>query len=472
MIEISRKASTALQDAQLQRNLNHALSHALQARDEAVGEIEEWEQLREHARQVKAHALSRLGFYLEQLEERVRHRGGSVFWARDGQEACRYICDLARRKGIDSAVKSKSMTGEEIGLNHALESAGIEPIESDLGEYIVQLAGQEPSHIIAPALHFSRGEVSQLFAERLEMEPTEDVGRITETARRVLRDKFLSAGMGISGANFAVAETGTLVVVENEGNARLSVSAPSIHVALMGIEKVIPRLTDLSVFLKLLVRSATGQRMTSYVNFISGPRRSGEPDGPAELHLVLLDNGRSRILEDEALGPTLSCIRCGACQNVCPVYQRIGGHAYGSTYQGPIGAILTPQLLSLREAAEHPFASTLCGACADVCPVKIDIPKILLELRRRVRQSQAEAGLQTPWSEAALWLWTKAVRSPRLYQGLAKWGRRLLRPLAGSDANQRRLPLLKDWTQGRALPDLPDKSFREIQAQSERESSQ
>ncbi len=457
MIEISHNTSKALADAQLQRNLDSALSHTLEARDRVVAEVENWEELRRHAHRVKAHTMARLDHYLEELEDRIQEKGGKVIWCRNGREATDFITALVRRKGIRQVIKSKSMTGEEIHLNQALQEAGLEPVETDLGEYIVQMAGQAPSHIIAPALHLSRSQVGDLFAEKLGTERSEDPARITAQAREALRQRFVRAEMGISGVNFAVAESGTLVVVENEGNARLCMSAPRIHVALMGIEKVIPRGADLSVFLTLLIRSATGQKMSSYVNFIQGARQPGEKDGPEEFYLLLLDNGRSRILADEALRQTLYCLRCGACQNVCPVYQRIGGHAYGSTYQGPIGAILTPQLLSLGEAPEHPFASTLCGACAQTCPVKIEIPQILLELRRRVEQKvQKSKRLNTAFR---LWSWT--MRSPGRYRILSRWGRSAMRLAQGGKLLRGSLAPWRLWSRRREMPQVPAQSFRE-----------
>ncbi len=455
MIRIAARTAEALGDAQLQRNLRSTLTHTLKARDQAVSEVDNWEELREYGRRVKSHTLARLDHYLELLQSRIEAQGGHVLWAEDGAEASRLICDIARRKGVAEVIKSKSMTGEEIHLNEALERSGIEPVESDLGEYIVQLAGQTPSHIIAPALHMSQGQVTDLFVKKLGIPPTDDIEQLTATARSVLRQRFLDAGIGFSGVNFAIAETGTLVVVENEGNARLSTSAPRIHVALMGIEKVLPRSRDLSVFLRLLIRSATGQRISSYVNFINGPARNGELDGPEEFYLVLLDNGRSRVLADRPLRQTLACVRCGACQNVCPVFQRIGGHAYGTTYHGPIGAILSPQILSLEEAPEHPFASSLCGACGEICPVKIEIPHILLELRQRIKRRKAGV-----LERAVFRSWAKRMSDPRRYTRLLPWIRRGawlsrggLGKLAGGPVRR--------WLRAREMPEVPRRSFRE-----------
>jgi L-lactate dehydrogenase complex protein LldF len=458
MIRIKPGATKALRDSSLQRNLRHTLVHSLQSRDLAIGDADDWEELRRYARDTKLHTLGRLHDYLVQLEDRVTQNGGQVVWAETAAEAVNFLIDLARREGVRRVVKSKTMLGEEIHVNEGLEAAGLEVVETDLGEYIVQLRGEAPSHIVTPASHLSKEQVAELFTDRLRMEPTDDVEELTATARRVLRRKFIEAELGISGVNFAVAETGTVVVVENEGNARLSTSIPRIHVALMGIEKVLPRAEDLPVFLKLLIRSATGQKITSYVNLISGPRRAGEVDGPDQFYLVIVDNGRSRMLDDPLLRQTLYCIRCGACLNVCPVFQRIGGHAYGSVYQGPIGAILTPQLLSAREAADHPFASSLCGACHEVCPVKIEIPEILLRLRARVK---AEAsGNRIERLVMAIWAWF--MRSSSRYEVAARWLRRLYPVLVRGGRMRPPIPPLSLWQKERDLPVMPRRSFREL----------
>ena len=335
----------------------------------------------------------------------------------------------------------------------------------------MQLAGQKPFHLVAPALHFSAREVAELFEQERGMPYTEDVKELTAWARRHLRMEFLKADVGISGVNFAVAETGTLVIVENEGNALLSTSSPPLHIALMGIEKVVPRLADLPIFLKLLTRSATGQPISSYVHFITGPRRPGEPDGPEELVLILLDNGRSRILRDPYLAQTLHCIRCGACLNACPVYQTIGGHAYGSTYQGPIGAILTPQLYNFEEALEHPFASSLCGACGEVCPVKIEIPHILLKLRGRIQQEHAVRASRLPFERLGFRFWAWAMSDSNRFESLSLWLRRLPGLLLSGPLVRLPFSPLKKWVRSRELPQLPPESFREIhQRRRDRES--
>lgn len=458
MIRMHNQIQRALGDHQLQHNLSTTLDKVLAARQQAVSEVEEWEELREYARRVKLHTLSRLDVYLEQLERRVESRGGKVVWADTGKDASDFIVNLCRSQGIEKVIKSKTMLGEEIGLNRSLETAGIRAVETDLGEYIVQLRGEPPSHIVAPALHLSRAQVSELFRQHLGSRSEADAQSLTAAARKALRKEFLEARLGITGVNFGIAESGTVVIVENEGNARLCTSLPDIHVAVMGIEKLLPRAADLAVFLKLLTRSATGQKITSYINFISGSRREEEPDGPRQFYLVLIDNGRSRMLADPTLRQTLSCIRCGACLNVCPVYRKIGGHAYHSTYQGPIGAILTPQLQGTGKAPQHPFASSLCGACRDVCPVKIEIPEILLHLRSAIRR---KSGILDP-KKLLFQLWCRSMTSARNYRTSMKWLRRLWRIFTRKGRPRIPLPPFRQWCRTRNLPPLPERSFREI----------
>ncbi|MEE8350016.1 MAG: LutB/LldF family L-lactate oxidation iron-sulfur protein [Acidobacteriota bacterium] len=460
--KINRNVEAALADRQLQRNLCSTLGKSVRMRDDSVAEVPNWEELSRYARDVKLHTLSRLDHYLAMLEEKITAQGGKVIWAETGQEAVQFIVDLARQRKIGKLVKSKSMLSEEIHLNSMLGRAQIESIETDLGEYIVQLAGETPSHLLAPALHKSQKEIADLFVRNLGMTPSGDVHEITSTARRVLREHFLSAPIGVTGVNFGVAETGTIVLVENEGNARLSVSVPQIHIALMGIEKVIPRTRDLAVFLKVLIRSATGQKMTSYISCLNGPRRPEELTGPDEFYLVLVDNGRSKILADRFLRQTLSCIRCGACQNICPVYQRIGGHAYESTYQGPIGAILTPQLTSLAAAPEHAFASSLCGACQEVCPVQIEIPHILLKLREQAQREKKTKASQLSLERLVMGGWALVMCSPRLYVVFSRWTRRLWRWVGDIRGLGRFLTPLTHWYKHREIPELAARSFREL----------
>jgi L-lactate dehydrogenase complex protein LldF len=443
----------ALENSQLQRALSFATSRFALARQRAISSLgRDWDDLRERARQIKEHTLANLDHYLEQFASNVERHGGKVFWARDAAEANDYIVELARRRGLRLVVKSKSMMTEEIELNRALARVGVEAVETDLGEYIVQLAGERPSHIIAPAIHKTRGEIADLFAEKLRAERTEEIEKMTALARRVLRERFASAGMGVTGANFAVAETGTIVLIENEGNIRMATSLPPVHVALMGIEKVIPRFEDLIVLLKLLPVSASGQKMSAYVSFITGAKRSADEEGPEELHVIILDNGRIRMLADEKLRESLYCIRCGACLNVCPVYQKIGGHAYGCTYPGPIGSVLTPQLVGRAKAAHLPFASSLCGACRDACPVKINIPELLLQLRYETKR-ETLAGA-TALERFIFKVWAAAMKKPSRYRMAARLIRLIQESLGLSLA-------LGPWLGERDFPGFAKRSFRE-----------
>jgi len=453
-IDFEQNSEKALQNAPLQAALRTAMVRFRALRISAVEEIPDWQALRQHAHDTKAHALAHLDRYLEQLERQVTGAGGVVHWARDADEARNLITRLAGSSGR-RVVKSKSMTTEEIELNDALQHAGCEVTETDLGEYLVQLAGERPAHIIAPVVHKSKEAIAALLSEKLGVPRYDDAQELTRVAREALRRKFLEADVGISGVNFAVAETGTIVVVENEGNARLATTLPRMHIAVMGIEKVIPRLADLDVFLTLLPRSATGQRMSSYVSFLTGPRRAGEADGPQELHLVLLDNGRTAIHADSSMRESLACIRCGACLNVCPVFERTAGHAYGSEYSGPIGAVLTPLFEGLDVAGDLPFASSLCGACGEVCPVKIELPRLLLELRSRVVRQRG-----APVAERLfVWGWVNAMKSARRLAIAGKVARVVQRFMSAVH-----LPLpypFSRWSASRELPTPPAKAFRE-----------
>ncbi|MFM8322652.1 MAG: LutB/LldF family L-lactate oxidation iron-sulfur protein [Chloroflexota bacterium] len=418
-----------------------------------VAEQPDWEALRQAASDIRLHTLDHLDAYLEQLEAAVARSGGQVHWAADAADACRIVIEIARQNGVQAAVKAKSMATEEIGLNHALQQAGIETLETDLGEYIIQLAGVGPSHIIVPAIHLKKEEIARLFSEKLGIDAPPDPVELTRIARQVLREKFLAAGMGISGANFLVAETGTLVMVTNEGNGRMCTTLPELHVAVVGIDKVVPDWESLAVFLKLLARSATGQKLSTYTQFISGPRRAAGEHGPRALHLVLLDNGRSKALADPVGRQVFKCIRCGACANICPVYKNAGGYAYGWFISGPIGAIFTPQMLDDPAARRLPFASTLCGACAEVCPVKIPIPTILRHLRRRAAEGDASTPPALPTvARAAAAFSAPALSQPWLY----RLGTHLL-PLLTRPLQRRgwlpRLPYpLSRWTRVRPLP--------------------
>lgn len=440
-------ARAALADTHLRGALKNATSLFGERRREAAASLPNWEDLRNQARAIKDEALLHLDRYLEEFVRNAEECGAKVHWARDAAEANAIISRLAMERQARIIVKSKSMTTEETHLNTALEAAGMQVVETDLGEYIIQLAEETPSHIIAPAIHKTRRQVSELFTSELGTPPTDDIGQLTRTARTTLRDRFATADVGISGVNFGVAETGTIVIVENEGNIRLTTSLPRMHIAVMGIEKVVPRFADLDVFLKLLPRSGTGQRLTTYQSFITGVKRAATDEGPEELHVVLLDNGRSRMLAHPVTRQSLACIRCGACLNACPVYQQIGGHAYGSVYPGPIGAVITPQLMGIEKTAQLPYASSLCGACREVCPVKIDIPRLLLHLRAEITPRR---GSMT--ERLAFKMWARIMTSATLYRLSSVAGRIM----------QRVIPISRAWTNGRDLRPIESKSFHDL----------
>jgi L-lactate dehydrogenase complex protein LldF len=456
-----RDSTAAVQNKTLQSRLRVLTTFTIK-RNAAFADLEDGEALRDRARQIKEQTIANLDGYLIELEKNVVRLGGTVHWARTGEEACAIVLELARKNSVKRVVKSKSMVTEEVELNEALEHAGIEAVETDLGEYIVQLAHEKPSHILAPAVHKSKGDISDLFAEKLGVANLREAEEMTVVARKRLREKFLTAEMGITGANFAIAETGSIVLVENEGNIRLSTTLPRIHVALVGIEKIIPALEDLAVFLKILARSASGQKMSSYVSLITGARRAGEADGAEEFHLILLDNGRTRILADEEMRESLYCLRCGACLNVCPVYQKIGGHAYGSVYSGPIGSILTPMFAGLEKSKDLPFASTLCGACREICPVRIDIPRILLKLRSEWSEGKHDHAGPSLFEKLAIKLWAFAMRHAFIYNLAFRVPAFLQGPLL-EDGKLKKLPMtLGGWTQSRDFPALARRSFRSM----------
>ena len=455
-IPFRQRAGSALKDAFLQEALTIATTKFIDLRREAFEDFPEGEALRDHARAIKEATLQRLDHYLETLIANIERLGGHVHYAKTSEEARAIVVDIARRTGARMAVKSKSMATEEIHLNEALEHAGITPVETDLGEYIIQLAHERPSHIIAPAIHKTKGQVADLFGREFKRRVEADPEVLTKIARDELREKFLQADLGITGANFAVADTGTVVLVTNEGNGRMVTSLPRVHVAVIGVEKVVPSLTDLMVFLAILAKSATGQKLSVYTTLVRGPRRAEELEGPDEFHLVLLDNGRIAQLGGP-LREALSCLRCGACLNVCPVYQQIGGHAYGYTYPGPIGILLTAMLEGTRSVRDLAHASSLCGACADACPVRIDIPRMLIELRREVDEKKI-----APWVErVAFTLLARLLTRPALYRLAASAGRVLQRPFV-SEGTISRLPFfLNDWTRTRDLPAVAARTFQE-----------
>ncbi len=455
-ISFRQRAGGAMKDAFLQEALTIATTKFIDLRREAFADFPEGEALRDRARAIKEATLQRLDHYLEALIANIERLGGHVHYAKTSEEARTIIVDIARRTGARMAVKSKSMATEEIHLNEALEHAGITPVETDLGEYIIQLAHERPSHIIAPAIHKTKGQVAELFGREFKRRVEADPEVLTKIARGELRGKFLQADLGITGANFAVADTGTVVLVTNEGNGRMVTSLPRVHVAVMGVEKVVPSLTDLMVFLAILAKSATGQKLSVYTTLVRGPRRAEELEGPEEFHLVLLDNGRIAQLGGP-LREALSCLRCGACLNVCPVYRQIGGHAYGYTYPGPIGILLTAMLEGSRAVKDLAHASSLCGACADACPVRIDIPRMLIELRREVDEKKI-----APWVErVAFTLLARLLTRPALYRLAASAGRVLQRPFAREGTISRLPFFLNDWTRTRDLPAVAARTFQE-----------
>jgi L-lactate dehydrogenase complex protein LldF len=453
------RAARAVRDGELHSSVAHFTRKSVEGRNTALRALPEAPELRERAYRIKQETMANLDRYLEQMAGAVEERGGNVFFARDGAEVVRYIGELARRRGTEVIAKSKSMATEEIELNRRLEESypGIEVVETDLGEWIAQLAGDHPSHIVGPILHMNRRQVAKVLSGVAGEQLPPDVGALGAFARGRLREKFLAADIGITGANFGVAETGTVCLVTNEGNGRLVTSVPPVHVVVMGIEKLIPRFEDLSVFTRLLARSGTGQKLTVYTNFITGPRDEGELDGAEELHLILLDNGRSKLL-GTPFEEALYCIRCGACLNVCPVYRQTGGHAYGSTYSGPIGAVITPLLKGDEEAKDLPHASSLCGACWEACPVGIPLHDLLLKLRNR----QVEEGIAGRSQGLAFKTFEKAMTRPTAYKAGAKAAKLSRKPLS-NDAVTKRIPgPLKGWTASRDLPRPAGKSFREL----------
>lgn len=451
------RAEVALHDPQLKQALDRATTRFTAQRNNALATMLASDEVRDRARAARARALAQLDRYLEQLAANVEAAGGQVHWAWDAADARRIIAELCRTRAVRRIVKGKSMASEEVHLNQALEEAGFTVVETDLGEYIIQLAGETPSHIVAPAIHWTKEQVSELFHQKLGVPRTDEIAQMTRTAREQLRGEYLRADMGITGVNFGVAETGTLVLIENEGNGRLTSTAPRIHVALMGIERTVATTDDLLPLLQVLARSATGQKLSVYTNFVTGPARAGEVDGPEELHLVLLDNGRSRILGSEYV-EALYCIRCGACLNACPVYGEIGGHAYGAVYPGPIGAVLTPNLDGLsQENRWLPHASSLCGACQEVCPVRIPLPDYLLKLRR---DALVQLGA-TPGERLAMRVWRMGMASTGLYRAGSKLSRIGLRLLERRRRIRRLPPPLDRWTHGRDFPPFATRSFRE-----------
>jgi L-lactate dehydrogenase complex protein LldF len=457
----AKAALPILRDEQLRKNVAHATDVIQAKRDRLVAEKSDWQELRTAAAAIKDEALSDLSGHLLVFEERCTAAGGTVHWASNAVEARRIIIELLRAEGANEVIKIKTMTSTEIQLNEALKAARILPIETDLAELILQLGKDEPSHIVAPALHVNRRQVREIFARTMGLQNlSDDPQELTAAARTFLRKKFLTVPTAISGANFLVAETGSVAIVESEGNGRMCLTLPRTLITLAGIEKVIPRFSDLEVMLQVLARSATGERMNPYTSLWTGVTRD---DGPERFHVVLLDNGRSGILARRTERQTLRCIRCAACQNTCPVYRQTGGHAYGSVYGGPIGAILTPQLMRLEHAQSLPFASSLCGACYEVCPVKINIPEVLIDLRARVVniERKQSARFKDPMyivMRLANWVLTDSRR----FRRTQRLGRLALKPFTKKDGWIRSLPSLgARWTASRDLRGMSRQTFRE-----------
>ncbi len=460
-------AERALADPALARALAALPGGLVAGRAAAKAALPEFEALRTAARDIRDHTLANLDLYLEAFEASARRAGTKVHWARTAAEARETILAISREAEARLVVKGKSMVSEEIGLNAHLAAAGIEAVETDLGEYVVQIRGEAPSHIIAPAIHVTEEEIEADFRRRHgELDPARALGEpaaLVAEARAVLRQKFLDADVGITGANFLIAETGSAVVVTNEGNGDLTALIPRVHIVLASIEKVVPTLDDAATLLRVLARSATGQDITAYTTLLTGPRRDGDRDGPREAHVVLLDNGRSALLGSE-FREALRCIRCGACMNHCPVYNAIGGHAYGWVYPGPIGAVLTPALLGIRVGAHLPNASTFCGACEDVCPVKIPLTRLM----RRWREVEASGGAQPAGLRLSLATWAFVARRPRLYHALARIAAYVLRLAAGPEGRLRSFPLAQSWTRHRDLAAPEGRTFQQLWLKSKR----
>jgi L-lactate dehydrogenase complex protein LldF len=459
-VHFRSRASAALGNERLQANLKRfgsGFADKRTAARSAYGE-QAFETLRDASAAIRDRALADLDAWLLGFEAEATRRGTTVLWAEDAAEACALVLGICARHGLKKAIKSKSMLSEEAALNEALEAAGVQAIETDLGEYILQLAGEAPSHIIAPAIHKDQGEVSDLFVRHHGRPRSDDIAQMTREAREMLRPRFLAADLGISGGNFLVAETGSVAIVTNEGNGRMVTTLPRVHVAITGIEKVIPTLEDLATLNRILPRSATGQEISNYFSILTGPRRAGDADGPEHLYVILVDNGRTRLVGG-ALQEMLRCIRCGACMNHCPVYQTVGGHSYGWVYPGPMGSVLTPVYQGIENALDLPQAATLCGACHVACPVKIPLPDLL----RTLREMQVARRLR-PWAErAAFCAWAFAARRPWLYAWMMKIAARVLKRLGGRRGMIARLPLAaRGWTLGRDFPAPEGRTFREL----------
>ena len=458
------RAHDKLNDAQLQRNLSKIKGKFVAGRRESLVELDDVEATRDAARDIRQRTLDNLDVWLEIFERNAISRGATVLWAETPADINKLVLEIAFRHGVRTIIKSKSMVSEESSLDHAIEAAGLKVVETDLGEYILQINGYEPpSHIIGPALHKSKEEVSELFAREHGTPRKDDIDALCLEARTVLRKHYLGADMGISGGNFFVAESGSVVLVTNEGNATLATTLPKVHVAISGIEKVVPTLEDIATLMRLLPRSATGQSISNYVDVLTGVKGEGEFHGVDHMYFIIVDSGRTSVLASD-VSEALRCIRCGACMNHCPVYQNVGGHSYGWVYPGPIGAILTPMYIGLENARDLPSASTMCNQCGVVCPVRIPLP----DLQRKLREKTFETGLRSWQERAGLKLWSWFARRPMLYGVASRVGVRALRLLGGSRRSIRHLPFGNGWTEGRDMPAPQGRTFRELYAQRQR----
>ncbi len=459
-VNFKRQVTVKLADVRLQNALSRLQSRFVGGRAAVISEIDDFQETRVAAAAIRDRALNDLEHWLLQFEQQATARGAVIHWAENGDDANRIVAEIAALHGVRTAAKSKSMVSEESGLNDALEKAGVQVMETDLGEYILQLAHEAPSHIVAPVVHKNKEEIADLFAEKHQKPRKTDIAELCREARETLRPIFLNADMGISGGNFLIAETGSVLIVTNEGNGRLVTTLPRVHVAITGIEKVVPTLEDVTTLLRLLPRSATGQSITNYVSLLTGTKDSSAHDGPEHFHIILLDNGRSSILGSD-MQKMLRCIRCGACMNHCPVYQNIGGHAYGWVYPGPMGSILTPLLGGLEAAPDLPNASTLCGACGAVCPVKIPLPDLL----RNLREKQMQRGMKTQREVFMLKAWTWLALHPNIYKLATKIGVKIMSIMGGKDRLLHSLPGASGWTNGRDFPAPTGQTFRELYQQ-------
>ncbi|MDE0593171.1 MAG: LutB/LldF family L-lactate oxidation iron-sulfur protein [Dehalococcoidia bacterium] len=462
-VNFRSKAALTLADAQIQQSIEHVYTGFFEGRVIAAANTPDWEDLRTKGKAIKDHTIAHLDYYLGVFADNVEKNGGSIFFADDAEDARRHIIDLAHNRKIKTVIKSKSMVSEEMGLAEAMNDEGFETVETDLGEYIIQLANETPYHLIAPAIHKSREDVAKLLDDDYkDGDRVPDATELTLLAREKLRAVFERADMSVTGVNFAVAESGSIALVTNEGNGRMSTTVPRVHVAVMGMEKIVPSIQDLSTMLRILIRSATGQRISTYVTMVNGKRKPDEEEGPEEFHLVIMNNGRQKLLEDPLMRESLNCIRCGACLNACPVYRKVGGHAYGWVYPGPIGAIVSPVLTGLKDASNLPSASSLCGACHDACPVKINIPRMLLELRYRTAEGSTDEEERTSSAkERGIWkAWRMGMMGRKRFDIGSRIASIAMKPLSRNGWLKKAPPPISGWTSTRDFPAIAPSSLK------------